>query len=73
MASLREKLTRFRMRGTRRARGPYDRGVRRPQEATRACRFEAIEDRFLLSTVGNFIWNDLNANGVQDLGEPGTV
>jgi uncharacterized surface anchored protein len=23
------------------------------------------------ATVGNFVWNDLNANGVQDAGEPG--
>ena len=24
------------------------------------------------ATLGDFVWNDLNANGVQDAGEPGS-
>ena len=33
---------------------------------------EPLEDRRLLSvSVGDLVWNDLNSNGVQNLGEPG--
>ncbi|MDP6546689.1 MAG: SdrD B-like domain-containing protein [Phycisphaerae bacterium] len=34
--------------------------------------FEALEPRLLLSgTIAGQLWNDLNANGVKDFGEPG--
>ena len=40
--------------------------------------FETDEDEYLinagltvLSTIGNFVWDDLNGNGIQDAGEPG--
>ncbi len=36
---------------------------------------ESLENRHLLSaaplTIGDFVWHDLNANGIQDEGEPG--
>jgi hypothetical protein len=36
---------------------------------------ESLEQRHLLSnvplTIGDFVWHDLNANGIQDEGEPG--
>ncbi|HPM80594.1 MAG TPA: SdrD B-like domain-containing protein, partial [Candidatus Anammoximicrobium sp.] len=32
---------------------------------------EPLEDRRLLASIGNFVWSDDNANGVQDSGEPG--
>ena len=32
---------------------------------------EPLEDRRLLATIGNFVWSDNDANGIQDVGEPG--
>jgi protocatechuate 3,4-dioxygenase beta subunit len=32
---------------------------------------EELEDRYLLSTIGDFVWNDINGNGLADSGEPG--
>jgi hypothetical protein len=36
---------------------------------------ESLEQRHLLTTapltIGDFVWHDLNANGIQDVGEPG--
>ena len=32
---------------------------------------ELLEHRNLLSTIGGLKWNDLDANGVRDPGEPG--
>jgi len=36
---------------------------------------EALEDRRLLAAarLGDFVWNDLNGNGIQDAGEPGVA
>lgn len=36
---------------------------------------EALEDRRLLTAarLGDFVWNDLNENGLQDAGEPGVA
>ena len=39
---------------------------------SRRLGFEPLEDRRLLTIgIGDFVWNDLNANGLQDLNEPG--
>lgn len=32
-----------------------------------------VDQGMFLGAIGDFIWNDLNANGVQDVGEPGIV
>ncbi|MCP4783725.1 MAG: hypothetical protein GY878_09240 [Fuerstiella sp.] len=32
---------------------------------------ERLEDRCLLATIGDVVWEDMNANGLQDNGEPG--
>jgi ELWxxDGT repeat protein len=38
----------------------------------RRLSFEELETRCLLSlSVGDLVWNDVNSNGVQDVGEPG--
>jgi hypothetical protein len=35
---------------------------------------EPLEDRRLLSVdIGDFVWNDLDGNGIQDVGEPGVA
>src|SRR4051812_33965544 len=44
--------------------------------AIRRAVCEVLENRQLLAvappvTIGDFVWNDVNANGVQDSGEPG--
>jgi uncharacterized protein (DUF2249 family) len=46
-------------------------GWHRRTTKPRRLGIELLEDRALLSSVTGLVWNDLNANGLQDAGEPG--
>jgi hypothetical protein len=62
-----------RRRGGRARSGKKENKISRNPFSTK-LRFEPLEDRRLLSIgVGNFVWNDLNSNGIQDTGEPGVA
>ena len=41
------------------------------QACDKAVLYIAAEPQVSLSSIGNFVWSDLNANGIQDSGEPG--
>src|SRR5262249_30535082 len=36
-----------------------------------ALSIETLEDRVVPASLGDFVWRDINANGIQDAGEPG--
>lgn len=60
---------RFAREGSRRRPARHQRLLNR-----RHLRAEPLEDRRLLSvSVGDLVWNDLDANGLQDPGEPGVA
>src|SRR4051812_28852371 len=44
---------------------------RSPSRSARRPAAEPLERRTLMASVGDFVWSDLNANGIQDAGEPG--
>ena len=47
---------------------------RRLDPSLRRARLEPLEDRRLLTiSIGDLVWNDLNSNGRQDVGEPGVA
>ena len=48
--------------------------ARRHLKLCRHLACEPLEDRRLLSlSVGDFVWNDLNPNGIQEVAEPGVA
>jgi hypothetical protein len=45
--------------------------TRRKTSPARRLGVELLEDRLVPASIGDFVWRDSNANGLQDAGEPG--